>query len=348
MLRGSTSIFKPFTDDRGRPFRFHDVFGLGDDEDETNDPAREEDDPWDRLLDGHHEIMNSVWGILALGIITFVALALRLSFWFVIPLVLFVIAGVSFVTTKSLLTPFFRSRGYECIHQAVRNGRCPACRYRLVDINEDAQGFITCPECGAAWRADRLRATEAPGDPQARKETRSKLVPVLQLPKTAPTLDHRGRPASLVLYRPSKTPGDAYETRCQRASKTIYSRVSGRGALLSIGLIVLGAGAFVCTLAYGLLSPTGTPWWVYAIIPVMAASLFVGFLFRRGDLLVRPTTIEHETLAQSLCPSCWELLEGIPPDEDGCTMCPECGSSWRVPTPDSPPCPEGAPACSHG
>ncbi|MDQ7012739.1 MAG: hypothetical protein Q9O74_02445 [Planctomycetota bacterium] len=332
MLRGFQIHLQPFTDDRGRPFRFRDVFGLGDDEDETDDPAREKDDPWDRLLDGHHEIMNSVWGILALGIITFVALALRLSFWFVVPLVLFVIAGVSFVTTESLLTPFFASRGYECIHQAVRNGRCPACRYKLVDIEEDAQGFITCPECGAAWRADRLRAAEAPGNPQARQATRSKLVQVLQFPKTSLTLDHRGRPASLVLYRPSKKkPGDAYETRCQRASKAVYSRVSGRGALLSIGLIVLGAGAFVCTLAYGLLNPAGTPWWVYAIIPLMAALLFAGLLFRRGELWVSLTTIEHETLAQSLCPSCWELLECIPPNTEGCTMCPECGSSWRLP-----------------
>ncbi len=290
--------------------------------------------------------MDGVWGILALGIITFVALALRLSFWFVIPLVLFVIAVGPIVTSQSLLTPFFRIRGYECIHQAIRSGRCPACRYRLVDIDQDAQGLITCPECGAAWRADRLRAVEAPGDPQARWATRSRFVPVLQFPKTTPALDHQGRPASLVLYRPRKAPGDVYETRCQRASKAIYSRVSGRAVLLSIGLIVLGVGAFVFMLGYGAISPTGTPWWVYAFIPVMAALLFVGFLFRRGDLLVRPMTIEQETLAHGLCPSCWELLEGIPPDDDGCTMCPDCGSSWRVPPP-SQPTPMSCPACRY-
>ncbi len=31
-----------------------------------------------------------------------------------------------------------------------------------------------------------------------------------------------------------------------------------------------------------------------------------------------------------LCPACAHDLKGVPPRDDGCTVCPECGAAWRV------------------
>jgi len=29
------------------------------------------------------------------------------------------------------------------------------------------------------------------------------------------------------------------------------------------------------------------------------------------------------------CPACGYEIMNLPPDSDGCTVCPECGSAWR-------------------
>jgi hypothetical protein len=33
----------------------------------------------------------------------------------------------------------------------LRAGRCPACAYDLGHLRPEADGLVTCPECGAAW-----------------------------------------------------------------------------------------------------------------------------------------------------------------------------------------------------
>ena len=30
------------------------------------------------------------------------------------------------------------------------------------------------------------------------------------------------------------------------------------------------------------------------------------------------------------CAGCWYPLSGVPQQEDGCVVCPECGAAWRV------------------
>lgn len=40
------------------------------------------------------------------------------------------------------------------IHLA--DGRCPACGYALAGLAAGTDGCLACPECGAAWRAERL------------------------------------------------------------------------------------------------------------------------------------------------------------------------------------------------
>src|SRR5690606_27708851 len=42
---------------------------------------------------------------------------------------------------------------------------------------------------------------------------------------------------------------------------------------------------------------------------------------------------EHAIVAMTrsgLCPSCAYGIGGIPPEPDGCTVCPECTAAWRL------------------
>lgn len=36
-------------------------------------------------------------------------------------------------------------------------------------------------------------------------------------------------------------------------------------------------------------------------------------------------------LGYDLCPHCAHGLRGIPPEPDGCVVCPECGAAWKTP-----------------
>jgi ferredoxin-like protein FixX len=39
----------------------------------------------------------------------------------------------------------------------LARGVCPSCLYRLSGLRTEADGCLVCPECGAAWRRDRVR-----------------------------------------------------------------------------------------------------------------------------------------------------------------------------------------------
>ena len=57
--------------------------------------------------------------------------------------------------------------------------------------------------------------------------------------------------------------------------------------------------------------------------------LLVG-LFTYG---LRLESIPRELRALGLCPACLYDLSAFPPDPDRCTLCPECGAAWRLPSP---------------
>lgn len=72
------------------------------------------------------------------------------------------------------------------------------------------------------------------------------------------------------------------------------------------------------------------------IAPVMIIPFVIFFLLGIGLLFSHtfysPRLAARVMVAQSLCASCARPLDGLPPDADGCAVCPECGASWRPPT----------------
>lgn len=66
--------------------------------------------------------------------------------------------------------------------------------------------------------------------------------------------------------------------------------------------------------------------------------LFVGPLLIPFTVASRATRISAADIARQyvragLCPSCGYRLPDVPPEPDGCRVCPECGGAWRPPGP---------------
>lgn len=73
-------------------------------------------------------------------------------------------------------------------------------------------------------------------------------------------------------------------------------------------------------------------------IQIMLAPLYlIGFGLPMGYFasarMWRSTAHARDAMLEyDLCPHCAHGLGGIPPEADGCTVCPECGSAWRIDT----------------
>ncbi len=250
---------------------------------------------------------------------------------------------------RSLMSrPMFVPEGYRRIHVYVKHDACPVCdAFSLIGVEESPDGMIECPECGAAWRADRRSARVAPGDHERRSVARQRVLrhEVLWFRCRRRRLDYRGRPTALGLYRPRGSLASDYELLCHNAAAVIFSSVSGRGLKYGTLLMLAGFGLFFLVLFIG--EPTTiSPWCVCTLVLLMAGCFGVGLLLRSGDAFITGDTVERETLARGLCPACWELLSGIEPDPDGATPCPECGAAWRVPPPTRGP-PLACPRCRY-
>lgn len=43
-----------------------------------------------------------------------------------------------------------------------------------------------------------------------------------------------------------------------------------------------------------------------------------------------PINGRDSLLTSDICPACAYRIAGVPPEPDGCTVCPECGAAWRM------------------
>lgn len=85
-----------------------------------------------------------------------------------------------------------------------------------------------------------------------------------------------------------------------------------------------------------LLTSGSTTWWDVLIRLAIIAAIAVGMLrARRSFGYARAGTIARVMLEAHRCPACAYSLERVPPQSDGCVVCPECSAAWRLP--DQPP-----------
>jgi hypothetical protein len=92
--------------------------------------------------------------------------------------------------------------------------------------------------------------------------------------------------------------------------------------------VLISGSCFVFAVAF-VVSAFGDPMWWW--VPYAGAGLFIyvgmrnpGWVRRRRDRLA-------EQLARcDGCVACAYPLNGLAPEPDGCTVCPECGAAWRA------------------
>jgi hypothetical protein len=114
--------------------------------------------------------------------------------------------------------------------------------------------------------------------------------------------------------------------KLQHELKTVRSspKVAAAGILSTIALIPYIIALRLFVLAYLEHIPwASSHWYVAAFAP---APLLWWWITRSGRQLTARaiTRLGH-------CASCGYSLANLAPADDGCTLCPECGSAWRIP-----------------
>ncbi len=207
-------------------------------------------------------------------------------------------------------------------------GRCGSCGYDLAGLRPDGAGLVRCPECPAAWRADRW-ANKRPGEAAAPHAPPSRWA---RWRSGRGILDARERafqPVSLrTLRRRADGEPDA-PARRRRAAREV--RAIGRGwRVASLALLLPALGA----LAISILTIAGPPAmrgtvpagvWLFIIVHTTLTAVTL----TSGQILANPVRSRAACLRFSICPSCARDLHALPLDADGCAVCPECGGAWR-------------------
>ncbi len=218
------------------------------------------------------------------------------------------------------------------VNAMLAYGRCASCGYALAGMEVDPEGVIQCPECGSAWKAERVKLPSR-GEPAGAGQGPIKTVS----PRSwffgngmfrAPTVvDSAGIPLPLISR-------DRLRDEKLVSSDVLREvRSATRGQAWGwVGLLVLVV-PYLAYIAFGPLSRYGVTRgasstmnilsWVWLPLPVMMLCLHAwnalkgrgqGTAQKVADLLVKNGT----------CPVCGVRLSG------GNTRC-DCGAQWDGP-----------------
>lgn len=222
-------------------------------------------------------------------------------------------------------------------------GRCPGCGYVLDGTQIEPDGCRVCPECGAAWKAERIGASiQTPAAIQEYRRrlfnptTRERWLPGVRMPML--WRDARDRAVSLTdprLRRLDQATAERLGTdRVRDIQRSIGWRHRGRGVLLSLCMLpavilfsrmllkpATGAGS-----AVGTLISMGT--FVFCVLMILLLGGFVASLLF-GDNGLSPRRVVREFITRGICPQCLHALDGATPDAEGVVACPTCGAAWK-------------------
>ncbi|MEQ9097306.1 MAG: hypothetical protein RIE32_13705 [Phycisphaerales bacterium] len=96
------------------------------------------------------------------------------------------------------------------------------------------------------------------------------------------------------------------------------------GVPLVLAFIAAAMGFAVLIGLHGLV-----PHWLrYALVlAAMAPCFYVSAAWTKHKAIRESDRLGR---ARGLCPACGYSIAGLEPEEDGCRICPECGSAWKM------------------
>ena len=95
-------------------------------------------------------------------------------------------------------------------------------------------------------------------------------------------------------------------------------------------------GGFVGVSVFAVMNivPSTLPFWQQVLASMLWAST-LAFFFSRFSFHPMMRWWVQRRIDRSECGGCTFSLAGLNPEPDGCTVCPECGAAWRLPSADA-------------
>jgi predicted RNA-binding Zn-ribbon protein involved in translation (DUF1610 family) len=274
-----------------------------------------------------------LWGVLnALAVSVFGVGGLFIS--------LFILIGL--VVSANRVHYWYVRRGAlsQIARTAVAEGVCGSCAFPLEGAPAEPDATLVCPECGAAWRADRVVSPfwERPVVPVLRRGVLPLLTPGVRSRQALYAPDDRGRyvqtpDSRLMRVRPellAEVPPDE-----QRAIRRDARRV-GRWWRVLLTAVMGALPAFILWLAWLARSEDEMVLaWIFA---ATGGLVMIGVLgIPMGSAFGGPHATARVMVRHGRCGSCLHPLGAAPPDAGGRRVCPRCGAGWvtdQEPAPD--------------
>jgi len=272
--------------------------------------------------------LRVVFAAIALAVVLIVIAVSRILFpsvpgWVRTVALMIVVMGMSFVAGRIRR----RLASAALTKLLIEEGLCPSCGYNFFGLAEDEAGLLHCPECGAAWRADRIRRVEAFAS-GANMADANTIVTVAGSSWTS--LDDRGMRRPIVhprLRRELKAaPDEAIRARLEVAKGEI--RRSGRVVRWVVAGMLFAAAAGMAAASF----QWGRPGVGAKLAGMLPAAVFagIGLWALLGNFCYSMTKLKRAMLGQDLCPGCGRSLEGLPAEPDGRVVCSGCLGAWQT------------------
>ncbi len=345
---GLSSTFQPLLDDRGRPIRRLDRADLV--------RAARSDNPGLAMLAARLRaaIRSECRRNTPDRVVLMVALILGVFFTYGVATTIAVStlrvrgAGIGLLILIALI--FAANRAYrwyvrrgalaQIARTAVAEGVCGSCAFSLEGTIADQDGRVVCPECGAAWRCDRIVSPfwERPAVPVLRWNLLAWLTPGSRGLRGLSAPDDRGRyvqspDSRLMMVRPELraelSPAEAAALRRSMRRVGRWWRV-----LLMLAFSWLPSGLLLlCWFLY----TDGERLAVWIILFGIATPiLLVVLCIPLGSAFGGPHRTARVIVRHGRCGSCLHPLTAPPAppvaptpiDSEGRRTCPRCGAAW--------------------
>ncbi|MCC5821771.1 MAG: hypothetical protein LAT64_00620 [Phycisphaerales bacterium] len=221
---------------------------------------------------------------------------------------------------------------------AVAEGVCGSCAFSLEGAPPDADGHTVCPECGAAWRQERIVSPywSKPAVVILRPSILPWVLPGVRRANELFTPDDRGRFVQSPDSRMRTVRRELLSAVSPEEQRTIIRAMRRCGcwwrALLTLVLLVMPAYFFyLAWLAHRHNDVIGF-WILLALASVILLSIAS---VPMTSAFCGPHRTARVLVRHGRCGSCLTPLDGAPADDQGRRVCEHCGAAWL--TPDPPP-----------